>query len=268
MFRDILSSSRVIFIGLVFFVLVVGGSLLYSWHVHRTTDAEVAETQRKVQPLKNDKEARTAAGTVDTSTVDVEHTETTFENDDAQMSDDTNLALTDEASEVLDMADAFLPDDFVSEEEIAEDVPVSPYGFGPYPEVPSDFPGTPMWEHDLDALGFSEEQKKDSELLSRVLIKLWVEHGVGSRLGGYISPDTGLVYPYFEDTIYVRRQVSRNPDGTEGVVVAEINFPGNMSITSEETEKFRETGETPSGLQVLQIDTDGIDPYEFLNLQR
>ena len=39
MFGDLLS-SRMIQAGLVFFVLVVGGSLLYSWHVHRTTDAE------------------------------------------------------------------------------------------------------------------------------------------------------------------------------------------------------------------------------------
>ena len=60
MFRDILSGSRAIFIGLVFFVLVVGGSLLYSWHVHRTTDAEVAETQRKTQALENKDETRTA----------------------------------------------------------------------------------------------------------------------------------------------------------------------------------------------------------------
>ena len=52
MFRDMFSGSRAIFIGVVFFVLVVGGSLLYSWHVHRTTDAELAETRRKVQPLK------------------------------------------------------------------------------------------------------------------------------------------------------------------------------------------------------------------------
>ena len=52
MFRDMLSGSRAILVGLVFFVLVVGGSLLYSWHAHRTTDAELAETQRKVQPFK------------------------------------------------------------------------------------------------------------------------------------------------------------------------------------------------------------------------
>ncbi len=147
MFRDILSGSRAIFIGIVFFVLVVGGSLLYSWHVHRTTDAEVAETQRKVQPLKNKNEMHTTEDTVATSTADFEHVETDPETDDSQISDNTGVSPIDETSEMLDIADAFLPDDFVSEEAPAEDVPVSPFGFGPYPEVPDGFPQNlmPVW---------------------------------------------------------------------------------------------------------------------------
>ena len=41
MFRDLLS-SRLIQGGIVFFVLVVGGSLLYSWHVRRATGRNLA----------------------------------------------------------------------------------------------------------------------------------------------------------------------------------------------------------------------------------
>lgn len=44
MLRDIFSGSGAIFIGLVFFVLVVSGSFFYSWHVHRTTNAEPEQT--------------------------------------------------------------------------------------------------------------------------------------------------------------------------------------------------------------------------------
>ena len=47
MFGDLLS-RRMIQAGLVFFVLVVGSSLLYSWHVHRTTEAELARHNRLV----------------------------------------------------------------------------------------------------------------------------------------------------------------------------------------------------------------------------
>ena len=169
MFRDIFSGSRALLVGVVFFVVVVGGSLLYRWHVHRTTDAEVAETQRKVQPLKNDEAARTTADTVDTSTVDFEHAETPLETGKTQMSDDTEALPVDETSERIDMADAFLPDDLVSAEAPAEDAPVSPFGFGPYPEVPADYPIPPTWERE-GYNTFSPDTQRELELLDRVLI--------------------------------------------------------------------------------------------------
>ena len=134
MFRNILS-SRLIQVGLVFFVVIVGGSWLYSWHVHRTTDTELTRTDVALH------ETRSEQNTVDTSTVDFQQTGTDLETDETQpMSDDTDVSPIDETSEVLDMAD-----DFVSEEEIAEDVPISPFGFGPYPEVPADYPLSIPW---------------------------------------------------------------------------------------------------------------------------
>ena len=45
MFRDLLS-SRLILGGLVFFVLVIGGSLLYSWHALRTTESDMERHDR------------------------------------------------------------------------------------------------------------------------------------------------------------------------------------------------------------------------------
>ena len=46
MFRGLLS-SRLIQVGLVFFVVVVGGSLLYSWQTRRATVAEFTRTVDK-----------------------------------------------------------------------------------------------------------------------------------------------------------------------------------------------------------------------------
>lgn len=57
MLRSILSGSRAIFTGVVFFVLVVAGTQLYSWHFHRQSEAELRWTQ---QQLENNK-VRTAA---------------------------------------------------------------------------------------------------------------------------------------------------------------------------------------------------------------
>ena len=65
MFRALLS-SRLIQVGLIFFLVVVSGSLLYSWQTRRATVAEFTRTD--VVPY----EARSAQDTVDTSTVDFE----------------------------------------------------------------------------------------------------------------------------------------------------------------------------------------------------
>ena len=248
MFRDLLS-SRLIQVGLVFFVLVVGGSLLYSWQTDRTTEAEFAGIN--VVPH----ETRSEQDTVDTSTVDFEQSETPLETDDSLMSDDTDVAPIDETSEVLDIADAFLPDDFVSEEEPAEDVPVSPFGFGPYPEVPSDYPARPTWERaGYDT--FNQDTRRELELLDRVLIKLWKQGERGYRGG---STNNGKVYPHYKNTAYVRYETTVS--GRRYIA----RYKGDPEIRISR-EQLR-TGELPPHIRVLDIDSEGIDPYEFLDLK-
>ncbi|MDD9972393.1 MAG: hypothetical protein OXU27_00235 [Candidatus Poribacteria bacterium] len=253
MFRDILLGSRAIFIGIVFFVLVVGGSLLYSWHVHRTTDAELAETQRKVQPLKNKNEMHTAKDTVDTSTVDFEHVETDPETDDSQISDNTGVSPIDETSEMLDMADAFLPDDFVSEEAPAEDVPISPFGFGPYPEVPADYPSVVLWEDD-DHGNLPQRTLKNIELIDRVLVKLWSEGERGFKGGAFTN---GKVYPYYHNSVYVRYE---EDEGYRYI----SEYYGGPEIPPL-TPKQLYSGQLPAGIRTIDMDTAGIDAYSFLD---
>ena len=249
MFRDILSGSRAIFIGLVFFVLVVGGSLLYSWHVHRTTDAEVAETQRKVQPLENKNETRPAADTTDTGRVDFEHAQTPLETDDAQRSDDTEALPIDVTSEMHDVAGVFLPDDVVLVEEPDEEVPVSPYGFGPYPEVPIDFPFNVDWA--------DPSMDQQLELLDRVLIKAWTE---GERfIGGSISDNTQQVHIHYPKTVYVKYT---NKVASDGSVTSFRLIEGDLDVKiPPRNEEF------PADIRVLDYDSTGIDPYKYLNLQ-
>ena len=247
MFRDMLSGSRAIQAGLVFFVLVVAGSSLYSWHVHRTTDAELAQSNALLQQHANKNEPHTATDTTDTSTVDVDLVETALETDDVQMPDNTGVSPIDETSEMLDMADAFLPDDFVSEEEIVEDVPVSPFGFGAYPEVPADFPEDVNWSD-------YEEDLPIYELMTRVQIKLWKQ---GHRAMG-ISEENGVMYPVIRGRVYIKWSRS-------GKEVLEVT--GHPADMSDAIVNQIESGIIPAGLTVLNYDTAGIDPYEFLNLQ-
>lgn len=74
MFRGLLS-SRLIQVGLVFFVVVVSGSLLYSWQTRRATVAEFTRTDVVLH------ETRSEQDTVNTSTVDFEQTGTLLENE-------------------------------------------------------------------------------------------------------------------------------------------------------------------------------------------
>ena len=55
MLRDLLR-SRAIFAGFVFFVVIVGGSLFYNWHVQRTTKAKLEWSTRIVEALEKHNE--------------------------------------------------------------------------------------------------------------------------------------------------------------------------------------------------------------------
>lgn len=253
MFRDILF-SRGLITGLVFFVLSVSGSLFYNWHVRRTNEAELRrhdqflrefETQHKTRPTE----------TVDVPT-DTELSRTVStpdENTDTSMSDESE-ALPNE-TENLDFVDAFLPDDLVSEETPTEDIPVSAYGFGPYPELPPEFPED-YWD------GISKEH----ELIARVWMKL-LEQGV-DVVGGSIQ--NGLVYPTIRGTIYVewdwngrKRYISRmmgDPDTARRI--RNLHDPDAYPLQSF-TEK-----DIPADITVVNLPDSGIDPYQFLGLKR
>ncbi len=259
MFRDILSGFQAIFIGLVFFVIVVGGSWLYSWHIDRTTDAELAQSNALLRQHENKNEPRNAADPVDTSTVDFEQAGTDLKTDETQpMSDDTDVLPIDETSEVLDLSDAFLPDDFVSEEELTEDVPVSPFGFGPYPEVPIGYPNPNLWDYAKALYELSPERARDWELRERVCIELWKQ----GKQSESVVMENGLVYPCYPNTIYVKWGETIDENGTPLAYIEELLAPSSMLHYEDDFDNDI----IPPGVTVIPYDEGGIDPYTFLNL--
>lgn len=253
MFRDILF-SRGLIAGLVFFVLSVSGSLFYDWHVRHTNEAELQRHDQFLRGLETQNKTRPTE-TVDVPT-DIElsgSVSTPDENTDTFMSDETE-ALPNEI-ENLDFVDVFLPDDLVSEETPTEDVPVSAYGFGPYPELPPEFPED-YWD------GIS----KKHELIARVWMKL-LEQGV-DVVGA--SMQNGLVYPNIRGTIYVewdwngtKRYISRmmgDPDTAKRI--RNLHDPNAYPLQSS-TEK-----DIPADITVVNLPDGGIDPYQFLGLKR
>ena len=151
------------------------------------------------------------------------------------------------------MADAFLPDDFVSEEAPAEDVPVSPYGFGPYPEVPIDFPEQDIW----DEISTSS-MSPDHELIARVQIKLWTQ---GTHaLGAVFDSKYQLIYPILDDVVYYSEEYTAHGGVTRRVLTS----PATDDAHIEDLRK----GIFAPHLTVYEFPDGGIDPYEFLDLPR
>ncbi len=139
-----------------------------------------------------------------------------------------------------------LPPNENPETAAAEDVPVSPHGFGPYPDVPSDYFRTPVWAYP------DSEFTPGHELIERVLIKLW-KHGIYSDGG---SIENGRVYPVTRGTVYVKWKADYISD-----------YIGHPDDDDEQIISTLEDKGTPKGITVLDYDTAGIDPYLFLNLE-
>ncbi len=257
MLRELLS-SRLIIAGIFVLFVVAGACWFYSWHVQRTIDTELAKTDALLHSGKNDDETRDA--------------QDTLEPGDTQMSDTTVVPPADNVSETLDTADMSLP-----EEAPAEDVPVSPFGFGPYPEVPEGFYGEPSWlwsdefkaqlektlSYGLKSRGLTfTDHLRISELQDRVGIKLFNE---GVDFAGMTSIDqNGLFYPDEPNVIYVAWQEVTEKNGEVrcyisaglGSSMSELSIPERMGYDP-----------IPDWIEVRSY-ADGIDPYEYLGLNR
>ncbi|MYG08678.1 hypothetical protein F4167_19105 [Candidatus Poribacteria bacterium] len=100
MFGDLLS-SRWFQGGFAFFVLCVGGSLLYSWHVHRTTESDMARHDRLLLGREKQNETHPAESVnVPTDTETPGFVYTPDENTDTPRSEDPSTSLVDDAENV------------------------------------------------------------------------------------------------------------------------------------------------------------------------
>ncbi len=156
-----------------------------------------------------------------------------------------------------------------------ESVLVSPYGFGPYPEIPPDFPADrmPPWtwseEKRQKLIEFSNipDILRDGELIYRIYIKMWNE---GTRVlpAAEMDPNIDRVYLKYPNTVYVTYGYTENPDGTRERIISSTEAFGvkvGVDITKEEILN----GNIPNHITVLSADENvGIDPYSYLGLKR
>ena len=168
-------------------------------------------------------------------------------------------------------------DDFLAElsdEEVAlltaevveEPQRVSPFGFGPYPEVPSDFPRDPVWIEYSDypdgSGDFGNDFIRSMELINRVLIKLWTQ---GHRAASGEIGDDDMVLPFYPNTVYVKWDYVEEPDGTMTRYASEISSGEGVSMGVHDDIS---EGIIPFGITILDPDENRIDPFTFLDLNQ
>ena len=248
MFGDLLS-SRWFQGGLAFFVLVVGGSLLYSWHTLRTTESDMERHDRLLGQQKQ-KETRTAEEVnVPTATESPGLVNTPDENTDTQMPDTTE-ALPNE-TEFADIADAFLPDDAVSADAL-DPSKMSRFGLGPYPEIPKEWNFIPNYWETCDTI--------EDELLTRVSIKMHNE-GIRSKYGSVgINPSTLMITALERGTVLVEYEIDENGDKR---IWRTLAHPDDL-----EQGTYTRFSEIPSHLKIVTPDEIAFDPYEYLGLPK
>ncbi len=152
--------------------------------------------------------------------------------------------------------------------ESPEELRVSPFGFGPYPEIPEDYPYDVAWDS-LSMANIPHERQPTFELLSRVRVKLWKQ---GDRDVIGLKLDTNQkVYLIYPRTVYLRYKIHEHfGDDSDsflfGYGISADTFGGSDISPSEHT-RIAE-GEKPPGIRILDYDSSGFDPYEFLGLNK
>lgn len=135
---------------------------------------------------------------------------------------------------------------------------VSPFGFGPYPEVPADYPEDVIWENDL---GVARELTRMAELMDRVLVKLWSQ---GHRVSS-LTAEGSKYYPAYPNAAYVEWDYYQDENGVPHRYATRVTAgPG---VSHSQVNQLHD-GIIPDGITILSHDHDSINPYEFLNLQR
>ncbi len=136
----------------------------------------------------------------------------------------------------------------------------SPFGFGDFPEIPSDFPRQDVWTYYWKLYDVDSAAAKKYELINRVVINLWKE---GSRARGGVL-ENGKVYPLDDNTAYITWSTAESPDGSEV-----RRYISNVTTTPAIGHQYRDShfrkGRLPPGVRVIEHAEGGYNPYDFVN---
>ena len=229
-------------IGAACLLLIFAGACY--WYYQHTTaaDKQAAEqTDKLLKEWKADKAKTPTIADKEVTNTSAESTQNTAEKPTHKINEETETN-TDKSTEPVNIA--------TSEQEDTEEVKVSPHGFGEYPEIPEDFPGKENIEWGKDSAGI--------EIINRVLIKLWTE-GEKNFIGG--STHRGKVYPHYNDTVYVKFRYAKNADGE--IIGSSSHKKSGPHV---DWSAIKDWSNPPPHIRILDLETSGIDPYQYLKL--
>ena len=136
---------------------------------------------------------------------------------------------------------------------------VSPFGFGPYPKVPDDFPTTPSWLNPNSRN--HDDFPRSDELSYRCWIKLWNQ---GDKNVTNFLMTGGSFYPIYPNTVYVEYHQRERSDGSTERRPHIVTY----GQVSDDAAALLRQEIIPPDVCVVSIPSNVvIDPYEYLQLK-
>ena len=257
-------------IGAAFILLIFAcGCILYYQHTIAADKQAAEQADKLLQQWKADKAKPPMPAEKEATNTPAESNTPTAEKPTNKIGEETETN-TDKSTKPVNIV--------TSEQDNTEAVKVSPYGFGPYPEVPEGFEEnviTPIWiEIDRYFKGrmpaaLDAASARNIELIERVLIKLW-QDAPESRTymeGGFYR--NGKVYVNYSNRAYVRYKTIELPDGTTQRVMTSWTGGSLESPIPDPANPFQSNdSQIPVEIELIDLDKEdpGIDPYTFLGL--
>ncbi|RKU28785.1 hypothetical protein C6497_08475 [Candidatus Poribacteria bacterium] len=231
---------------------------IYSWHVRQTIEAELQQTIHALRTLKNKNNTQNP----EPLNMSMKH-ETLgalLDKSDQEIDTLTSVETTTLQGETVERQGKGVKDLLNSfgsaKEQDSQDVTVSPYGFGLYPEVPAELP-----------LATFPSLSANHEILARVWIKL---HAEGIKARG-VNMENGYVYPVIPGIAYVKWKEYERPDGTVRYISSMLAHPSDgvriATIRKQKGRAFTEA-DIPSDIKLMSFEEGAIDPYTYLDLPR
>lgn len=243
---------------LIVFVIAAGGFIYYQWSELQHFKKQAAQEAKQLEG--NDKpEAKTfSPGEIGEKRAEADKTNrVVFHADELPKKERRRITKASENPQTG------IPETRKQEESTQSDTKVSPYGFGPYPEIPAECPYPIEWNF--------PGSDADHELMQRVALKLWTQ---GIETMGATVED-GLVYPNYIDTVYIRWGETTDDDDNPIQYIIDLGGypPACLRIVENNMARLGERGpmtaaDIPSDVTVKLYDEAGIDPHTFLGLPK